>query len=645
MKFRKKKCLFNGSLSPIWAIVYIPLLLSVHCGKGPGGGSGGIGSIVGGILNISLLGTAPVSQTSSPNTATISTPVTVGFIRIPNTGIEIHLEASAPLNPQTVNTGTFVLYENGNALANNLYFVNLYDQDTKVKITPDYNSGFQFQDDKFYKLEITKDVSGTSGETLQANLNFEFEAPTTLQNIQLVSQEPVSDGLPNAVRLATTGINDGTLFEIEIVSPQGVEFYQGHRVLGSKTNVAVQNQELSFEVASLPRQAGLVRLSLKSSDGFFKGTFRLAFGYTCPLQQLSGLLTASPDPKTTNTSDYMKDVVYFPSPLYPVGTLDPVSAIIPRVASLAFKKDTLDLFGFYAGDTECPGGCPIFELQGDCTQLSITNADLTTPNLTWLQRINPHHGDPDGIRFTEDGLFVTGTNQIQHYNSSLIPDANGGYAGNVNELAAYKAKNAQKTILFTAENSGEVFHYEFENSNFRILNQTTGSKRIIVSGAWGGGSSQQTSVAYDPENHEVFIARRSVPLQLKRAPWNGSNWAVSQPLQIGLDSSGTPTTDIDKLANPSQVGWIGSLFFNTFDRKLYLTVTGGGSGSRILRFDPNSQSPQIELFVLLDINIVPGTVKMLDTDSEGNLYGTIVDNERAPVPSQRGIVMFQRFQQ
>ena len=273
-------------------------------------------------------------------------------------------------------------------------------------------------------------------------------------------------------------------------------------------------------------------------------------------------------------------------------------------------------------------------LQGDCTGLEITNADLTKIG-TWRDNIKPHHRDPDGIKFTDDGLFVAGTGGIQHYNQALSPDKNSGTGGNINDLAAYEAKNAQKTILFTADSDGKVFHHEFENGNF--------SNRIQVSGAWEIGA-KETSVAYDPELHEVYIVRRNPPLQLKRAKWNGASWNISQPLIIGKDSNNNDTININALADPASIIRIDSLLFNTFDRKLYFAVTGGGGGSRILRLDPHASSPQVELFVLLSTSVVGGTVKMLNIDDQGNLYGTIVDGIPS-APQQRGIVMFQRFQQ
>ena len=147
--------------------ILVVLMFLVHCGKngGGGGGAGSVGSVGGGILSISLLGTAPISKTTSPQISTITAAAMSGSVRIPNDGIEIHLQASAPLDPQTVNTDTFVLYESGNALAHHLYAVILYDQNTKVAIIPDYTA-FQFQDNKLYTLEITKDVKGSAMKNL-----------------------------------------------------------------------------------------------------------------------------------------------------------------------------------------------------------------------------------------------------------------------------------------------------------------------------------------------------------------------------------------------------------------------------------------------------------------------------------------------
>ncbi len=578
-------------------LAVVPLVLCLQCGGNSGGGSGGsgvVGSIGGGILSIGLLGTTPISQTSpSSNIGTLVSPIS-GSIRIPNGGIEIHLQASAELNSQTVNTNTFVLYENGNALAQHLYSVNLYDQNTKIAIIPDYQV-FQFKDNIFYRLEVTNEVKGMNNEELQASLNFEFQAPSTL-SVPLLNLNLIADGVVETISLPVDDLSgnpvpDGTVFDVTL--SQGAILYNGGQPL------TTTHGQLEVTLGSEIKRLGRVMLGLESQDGFYKGQFPLRFNSLCDLSQNplldSGVETSTADPLITGSADYIKTVLY----------LDIPDNTSHYTGTMAVNKTPSSFFDLYSADTAHDG--PIHRFQGNCQGVAFTANTMS-------------YSDPDGLRSTEDGLFISGsgTTRSLKYNKSV------NFGSNINELSTHYDSINYKTLLFAADNSGDVYRTEFVNQTFQ------NTLKIYT----GNG---ETSVAYNPFYDEVYIARRNIPLTLHK-------YAAGQVTELKIANQTFFSNMTGRLANINRINF---LFFNRFDHKLYISVTGSGLGSQILRVDPTSQNPIIEEFVLLTLTSkIKGAVTALDVDEQGNLYGSITDDAKNnPNPSVRSFVIFPRFNQ
>ena len=418
----------------------------------------------------------------------------------------------------------------------------------------------------------------------------------------MLSLDLVADGAIETIFIPTNDLGgnpipDGTIFDVKI-SGGGI-LYSGNQPLsaGTPLEVTTTNGQIEVNLSSQVKRLGRIFLNLESRDSFYKGQFPLRFNSLCDMALNpsldSGVETSIANPLITSSADYIKTVLY----------LDIPDNNNHFTGTMAVNRNPSSFFDFYSANTAGDG--PIHRFEGNCQALVFSSNTLS-------------YLDPDGLRSTPDGVFVSGSNVTRSlkYNKSI----NLGF--NINELAAYYDEINLKTLLFAADNSGDVYRTEFAHATFQ------NTSKIHA----GNG---ETSVAYNPFDDEVYIARRNTPLTLHK-------YKAGQITELKIANQTFFSNMPGRLANINRINF---LFFNNFDRKLYVSVTGSGLGSQILRVDPTSANPTIEEFVLLDKTKLGGAVIALDVDEQGNLYGSITDNPGNPNPALRGFVVFPRFNQ